>query len=463
MSACRRTVLEAAEIGRALTRIAHEILERNKGADDLVLLGIPTRGVPLARRLAARLSEIEGREVPVGSLDVTMYRDDLRRQPTRALAATPSCPAAGSTTRSSSSSTTCCSPAGPSAPRSTRCATSAGRARSSWPSWSTAATASCRSAPTTSARTCRPRRASGSGCCSPRPTVDDDVDRGRRIEGDRLMRHLLSAADLDRADAVAGARHRRADGRHPAARDQEAADAARAHRGQPVLRGLHPHPDLVRGGRQAAVRRRHQLLGQGLERLQGRVPQGHRADPAGDGRRRGRRPAPGLRRAAPAGARGLDPRRRGQRRRRHPRAPDPGAARRVHAAPPPGRRPARPAGGRPAPAAGWRSSATCCTAGSPARTCCCCTPSAPRSCSSRRRRCCRSASGAGRARRPTTWTTCCAATHGAGRGDDAAGAARADERRVLPQRAGVHPPLRPGRPAAGDCCPSTRSSCTPAR
>ena len=83
-----RTVLEAAEIARALTRIAHEILERNKGPQDLVLLGIPTRGVALADRLARRLSEIEGVAIPVGSLDVTMHRDDLRRQPVRAIGAT---------------------------------------------------------------------------------------------------------------------------------------------------------------------------------------------------------------------------------------------------------------------------------------------------------------------------------------------------------------------------------------
>jgi len=83
-----RTVLESGEIARALTRIAHELLERNKGADDLVLLGIPTRGVALATRLAARLAEIERRVVPVGSLDVTMYRDELRRQPTRSIAST---------------------------------------------------------------------------------------------------------------------------------------------------------------------------------------------------------------------------------------------------------------------------------------------------------------------------------------------------------------------------------------
>src|SRR4051794_5473352 len=67
-----RRVLEAPDIGRALTRIAHEVLERAKGADDLVLLGIPTRGVPLARRLAGRIEAVEGTPVPVGSLDVTM-------------------------------------------------------------------------------------------------------------------------------------------------------------------------------------------------------------------------------------------------------------------------------------------------------------------------------------------------------------------------------------------------------
>jgi pyrimidine operon attenuation protein / uracil phosphoribosyltransferase len=79
------TVLDPRDISRALTRIAHEILERNKGADDLVLLGIPSRGVPLAQRVAARIASVEGFDVPVGSLDVTMYRDDLRMRPARTL------------------------------------------------------------------------------------------------------------------------------------------------------------------------------------------------------------------------------------------------------------------------------------------------------------------------------------------------------------------------------------------
>ena len=80
-----RTVLDERDIARALTRVAHEILERNRGGSRLVLLGIPTRGVHLARRIAARISDVEGTEVPVGSLDVTMYRDDLRLKPARAL------------------------------------------------------------------------------------------------------------------------------------------------------------------------------------------------------------------------------------------------------------------------------------------------------------------------------------------------------------------------------------------
>jgi pyrimidine operon attenuation protein/uracil phosphoribosyltransferase len=80
-----RAVLDASDVRRALTRIAHEILERNKGAADLLLLGIPTRGVPLAHRLATRIAQVEGTEVPVGSLDVTMYRDDLRLRPARSL------------------------------------------------------------------------------------------------------------------------------------------------------------------------------------------------------------------------------------------------------------------------------------------------------------------------------------------------------------------------------------------
>jgi pyrimidine operon attenuation protein/uracil phosphoribosyltransferase len=78
-------VLDAGDIGRAIRRIAHEVVERNKGAADLILLGIPTRGVFLARRIAAAIESIEGDAVAVGAIDVTLYRDDLRLRPARAL------------------------------------------------------------------------------------------------------------------------------------------------------------------------------------------------------------------------------------------------------------------------------------------------------------------------------------------------------------------------------------------
>ena len=84
-SASARVVLDDRDISRALTRITHEILERNRGAANIVLLGIPTRGVHLAARIAQRMSDVEDREIVAGALDTTMYRDDLRSKPARAL------------------------------------------------------------------------------------------------------------------------------------------------------------------------------------------------------------------------------------------------------------------------------------------------------------------------------------------------------------------------------------------
>jgi pyrimidine operon attenuation protein/uracil phosphoribosyltransferase len=80
-----KTILTAADFARVVDRIAHQILEKTSGAAETVLLGIPTRGVPLARRLAARIAAFEGFDVPVGVLDITLYRDDLRLQATRAV------------------------------------------------------------------------------------------------------------------------------------------------------------------------------------------------------------------------------------------------------------------------------------------------------------------------------------------------------------------------------------------
>jgi len=74
-------VMDADRIGRTLTRIAHEIVERNRGIEELALVGIRTRGVPLARRIASTIRDIHGYEVPTGALDITLYRDDLMRQP----------------------------------------------------------------------------------------------------------------------------------------------------------------------------------------------------------------------------------------------------------------------------------------------------------------------------------------------------------------------------------------------
>ena len=77
--------LPAVDISRALIRISHEIVEKNSGSENIVLMGIPTRGSFLAQRLGQRISAIENREVPVGTLDITLHRDDLRFNPIRPL------------------------------------------------------------------------------------------------------------------------------------------------------------------------------------------------------------------------------------------------------------------------------------------------------------------------------------------------------------------------------------------
>ena len=149
-------VMDADRIGRTLTRIAHEVVERNKGVGGLAIVGVRTRGVHIARRLATSLMEIAGEEVPTGSLDITLYRDDLMRhavgpQPLvrrteipfsiddRKILLVDDVLYTGRTVRAARSST------------------SAGHDPFSWSSWWIADTGSCRSRPTTSARTCPPR------------------------------------------------------------------------------------------------------------------------------------------------------------------------------------------------------------------------------------------------------------------------------------------------------------------
>jgi pyrimidine operon attenuation protein / uracil phosphoribosyltransferase len=88
----RRELLSAGDVARTVARMAHQVIERTaldvSDATPVVLLGIPTRGAPLATRLAARVAEFSGVHVPTGVLDVTLYRDDLRRKPTRPLGTT---------------------------------------------------------------------------------------------------------------------------------------------------------------------------------------------------------------------------------------------------------------------------------------------------------------------------------------------------------------------------------------
>jgi pyrimidine operon attenuation protein/uracil phosphoribosyltransferase len=141
----RARLLEEGEIRRAVTRIAHEILERNKGAADLVLVGIAARGDDLARRLAAEIQRIESVELPVGVLDITFYRDDigLRTEAPEVHETRIPFDISGKTVVLVDD---------------VRSSTSAGHMRSSWRCSWTAAIESCRSARITWARTFRPGR-----------------------------------------------------------------------------------------------------------------------------------------------------------------------------------------------------------------------------------------------------------------------------------------------------------------
>lgn len=87
-AADEKTVLQAEDLSRVLDRIAHQILEKTHGGRDVILLGIPTRGEPLARRLASRITSFGGVDVGLGTLDITLYRDDLRNHATRPLGRT---------------------------------------------------------------------------------------------------------------------------------------------------------------------------------------------------------------------------------------------------------------------------------------------------------------------------------------------------------------------------------------
>ena len=144
MPQLKARLMDGPAMDRALTRIAHEILERNGGCQDVCLVGIRRRGEPLARLIAEKIAAIEGKEVPVGLLDITLYRDDLSP------ASDSGMPRLNRTQvpfRSPASAwcwwTTCSSPGVPPAPLLTRCLAWVGPRRFNWRFWWIGATGSC--------------------------------------------------------------------------------------------------------------------------------------------------------------------------------------------------------------------------------------------------------------------------------------------------------------------------------
>ena len=125
-------LMSASEIERTLVRLAHEIVEKSNGSEDLALIGIKRRGVPLAERLGKLISGIEKRPVDTGILDIQFYRDDLSTADVRPVV-TPGALGCEVEGREWCSAMTCSTRAAPFAPRSTRCSIMAGRAACSWP------------------------------------------------------------------------------------------------------------------------------------------------------------------------------------------------------------------------------------------------------------------------------------------------------------------------------------------
>ena len=409
MSAARtpddaRTVLDGADIARALTRMAHEIVERAKGADDIVLLGIPTRGAFLARRVAERIREIEGRAVPVGSLDITMYRDDLRRAPARALLPT-EIPAGGIDDkvvvlvddvlfcgRTIRAALDAMNDIG--RPRAVQLAVLVDRGHRELP---IRADYVGKNIPTSKSEKVHVLVTEHDG----EDAVLISGHAGSR--GGPVKRHLLSAADLDRDDALLVLDT----AAELAALTDRAVKKLPTLRGRTVVNLFFEDSTRTRISFEAAAKRlsadviNFSAKGSSVSKGESLKDTALTLEAMGADAvviRHGSSGAP-----APAGALGLDRRLGGQRRRRHARAPHAGAARRLHHAPAPRRRCGRPRGSahhdrrrRPAQPRGALQRAA-------ARA-----RSAPRSRWSPRRRCCPSASRPGRARCRTTSTRTCA-------------------------------------------------------
>ena len=266
-----RELMSAADVGRTISRIAHQIIEKTAldgpDAPRVILLGIPTRGVTLAARLAEKIKEFADITVPRGALDITLYRDDLDSKPPRPLEDT-SIPEGGIdgalvvlvddvlyTGRSVRSALDALRDIG--RPRAVQLAVLVDRGHRELP---LRADYVGKNVPTSRSENVKVR------------LTEDDRSRGhldRTARRARTMKHLLSAADLSRDDAVGDPRRRRPV--QPGAarpRGQEAADPARPHHHHDVLRELHPHPGVVRGRGQVDERRRHQRQRLGILCLQ---------------------------------------------------------------------------------------------------------------------------------------------------------------------------------------------------
>ena len=326
----QKVVLDEDDIRRTLVRIAHEIVEKHAGRP-VALVGIHRRGAHLATPPApAGRATCSRREVPLGDIDIAFYRDDLS---TRAAPI----------------------------PRSTRptCLPARGLHASSWSTTSSSPGRTARAGDRRAVRLRAPRARAARRAGRPRPPRAADPPRLRRQEPADLarrarqrpghrgrrrrrgghreparsdrVRHLLSIEDLDRRRHRAHPRPRQVLHRGLRARDQEGARPARPPRAEPLLRGLHAHALELRAGGQVAV-----------------APTSSTSPPAARASRRASRSRTPSRRSrayqpdlivirtphvgAAELVAGLDDRERRQRRRRQARAPDPGAARRLHAA-----------------------------------------------------------------------------------------------------------------------------------
>ena len=263
MGAAKRVVMDAQGVERALARITHEILERNKGTEGLVLIGIRSRGVDLVERLAAKITEIEGVRVPTGIIDITLYRDDLSRagqQPQvkgtdigfpiddRQVILVDDVLYTGRTVRAALDALMDFG-----RPRSVQLAVLVDRGHRELPIRPDYVG---KNLPTSATESVQARLKERDGARRGRPGT------GRSAEMAFSQGHLLGLEGLSREEILYLIDTAASFKEISAARHQEGSDAARQNGRQPVLRGQHAYPHLVRDRRQTAERgfRQHRLL-----------------------------------------------------------------------------------------------------------------------------------------------------------------------------------------------------------